>query len=298
MTLIHVICRSKEHRALDLDRETIMVGRSSDSDIILEDISASRNHLMIRQNGDIYRIRDLKSTNGTFVGGKQLDPEDDIEVKEGVPIVVGKTIISIGRAFEGDTAEVFEAIDFSKKAGSTSRIHEEDRPMTPKNNMEFVCKLSRLLGETLDIKSIMEGVLRIIFDLLKRIDRGAVLLMDGETGKIQDVVTGFKGTPDEGVVECCRTVADHCLREGKPVMISNAFIGGEGEIPGALSSKDIGSAMCIPLISRSKTWGVIYFDSIEKPYGFRREDIGLISAMGVPTALAIENAWLYSKNTV
>jgi signal transduction histidine kinase/ActR/RegA family two-component response regulator len=57
----------------------------------------------------------------------------------------------------------------------------------------------------------------------------------------------------------------------------------------------IKSVMCVPLISKSKIRGAIYVDSVSKPYGFRKEDLSLLSALSSPAAIAIENATLYSN---
>jgi len=48
--------------------------------------------------------------------------------------------------------------------------------------------------------------------------------------------------------------------------------------------------MCIPLMRGSKLWGVLYADSVTKPYGFRGEDLCLLSALSTPVAAAIETA--------
>jgi GAF domain-containing protein len=56
----------------------------------------------------------------------------------------------------------------------------------------------------------------------------------------------------------------------------------------------IKSALCVPLISRSEVRGVIYLDSFAEPYGFRDEDLSLLTALGSSAAVAIENALLHS----
>jgi hypothetical protein len=53
--------------------------------------------------------------------------------------------------------------------------------------------------------------------------------------------------------------------------------------------------MCVPLISRSQKLGAIYVDSINRPYGFRKEDLSLLTAFASRAALAIENALLYAN---
>ena len=64
----------------------------------------------------------------------------------------------------------------------------------------------------------------------------------------------------------------------------------EGELPETLKLLNIKSVMCVPLISRAKLWGVLYADSVTKPYGFRGEDLYLLNALSSPVAMAIENA--------
>jgi GAF domain-containing protein len=46
------------------------------------------------------------------------------------------------------------------------------------------------------------------------------------------------------------------------------------------------------MVSKTRTMGVIYVDSITRPYGFRKEDLELLNALSSPVAMAIENAEL------
>ena len=56
---------------------------------------------------------------------------------------------------------------------------------------------------------------------------------------------------------------------------------------------NVRSVMRVPLISRSKVKGVVYVDSVNQPYGFRKEDLSLLTALSIPAAFAIENALLH-----
>ena len=53
--------------------EITSVGRSSENDIVLSDaVMVSARHLEIRKDGDAYHIRDLNSTNGTYLDGQRI----------------------------------------------------------------------------------------------------------------------------------------------------------------------------------------------------------------------------------
>src|SRR5579872_3396501 len=50
----------------------ILVGRSSDLDMVLVEDMVSRKHARIAMQGDQIWIEDLGSTNGTFVNGEKI----------------------------------------------------------------------------------------------------------------------------------------------------------------------------------------------------------------------------------
>ena len=68
-----------------LRRGRTIVGRGSDSDITIDDASASRKHIEIVWDGERAQVTDLKSTNGTQLNGKKLgkallDPDSIIDI--------------------------------------------------------------------------------------------------------------------------------------------------------------------------------------------------------------------------
>jgi hypothetical protein len=64
-------------------RGKLVIGRGSDCDLVLDEPEMSRRHAMIENSGDAIFLRDLGSSNGTFVNGVQvrnavLHPDDQI----------------------------------------------------------------------------------------------------------------------------------------------------------------------------------------------------------------------------
>src|SRR5438477_7618429 len=53
----------------DLTDEVITIGRAPDNMIVVDDPSVSGRHAQLELSGDIYRLKDLDSTNGTRVNG-------------------------------------------------------------------------------------------------------------------------------------------------------------------------------------------------------------------------------------
>src|SRR5438105_6276569 len=55
--------------AHDLTDEVITIGRAPDNMIVIDDPSVSGRHAQLQLAGEVYRLKDLESTNGTRVNG-------------------------------------------------------------------------------------------------------------------------------------------------------------------------------------------------------------------------------------
>ncbi|GAA3706172.1 DUF3662 and FHA domain-containing protein [Zhihengliuella alba] len=75
-----------------LNSDSIILGRSSQADIPVDDTGVSRKHLEIRQeNGRTYAV-DLGSTNGSYVNGQKIDGR--AELFDGSIITMGRSRIT------------------------------------------------------------------------------------------------------------------------------------------------------------------------------------------------------------
>jgi pSer/pThr/pTyr-binding forkhead associated (FHA) protein len=70
----------------------IIIGRSSDLDMVLVEDMVSRKHAKITTDEHVVTIQDLGSTNGTFVNGEKVRKAD---LKDGDRILIGTSIIKI-----------------------------------------------------------------------------------------------------------------------------------------------------------------------------------------------------------
>jgi pSer/pThr/pTyr-binding forkhead associated (FHA) protein len=294
MISIHILNGTEKGRSFEVESDSIHLGRSSANDIILTDKSISRKHLSIRMDGQTCFVRDLNSTNGTVVQGLKIEPDSEVEVAEGVPIAAGNIFISIGKLYEGDVQAIEDSMDLSTSLSEGASVGTHDRPMTPIRNMEFVFKVCEALMQSTDINKTLERILNYIFQLLERVDRGVIILVDVETGSIADIICSYEKNRDETVMMYSRTIVDRVLESKEPIFMSDTMKEEEFERSESMEMMKIRSVMCVPLISRSQIRGVIYVDSVNRPFGFRKDDLRLLTALSSPAAIAIENALLHS----
>ena len=108
------------------DRE-IVIGRSSDLDMVLVEDMVSRRHAKITTSAAEIIIQDLGSTNGTFVNGEKVA---ETRLTEGDRILVGTSIIklvAVNEALQNQSeAEARQQLE----AGARHRATTHSRPMS------------------------------------------------------------------------------------------------------------------------------------------------------------------------
>ena len=123
---LNVSINDQPSQYIDLnDGMSWVAGREEDCDIILEHKYLTKRHFEIIREKELFTIKDLGSSNGTFLNGKKLQSQKPYELKS-------QDIISIG-----DVEILFEARnkDFHKFSENLPAMAEEEQ--TPPPSMAF-----------------------------------------------------------------------------------------------------------------------------------------------------------------
>jgi pSer/pThr/pTyr-binding forkhead associated (FHA) protein len=96
----------------------IIIGRSSDLDMVLVEDMVSRKHAKITTDEHVVTIQDLGSTNGTFVNGEKVRKAD---LKDGDRILIGTSIIKIVFVDGENTSHLTETEARSKMAVAANK---------------------------------------------------------------------------------------------------------------------------------------------------------------------------------
>ena len=160
---------------------------------------------------------------------------------------------------------------FLDSLSEDAELFIQDRPMTSEKNMELINRVSRLLMQSSDISEVLKKILDSILDLLTRIDRGVIILIDDKTGKNRDVI--IRSGKNKTVRLYSRTVVKRVMMERKAIMMRDTRDETKVEASSSMKMMNVQSVMCVPLVSKAKIRGVIYVDSVSAPHGFRTEDL-------------------------
>src|SRR5262245_36828524 len=105
----------------------IIIGRSSDLDMVLVEDMVSRKHAKITTDDKAVTIQDLGSTNGTFVNGEKVRK---VELKDGDRILIGTSIIKLVFVDGELTSHMTETEARSKMAVTANKKPAPGRSMS------------------------------------------------------------------------------------------------------------------------------------------------------------------------
>jgi PAS domain S-box-containing protein len=296
MSVLYMINGPLSGRSFEIDDDEILIGRAPENHIQVVEQSISRSHAKILKREDHYFVEDLGSQNGTYLNGHPISAGFQLELKEGDFVALGNILMSLGPPYAEDGMVTQYSISLLERpeVSREDALHR-DRRITDRDKLERIYEISTLLMQSLEVEEIARMMVDSLFSCLQGIDSAALLLLDPETGEYRQVAAGARDGLQEPSMTYSRTIVQQVIGSGKAIMMSDTSLEKERDLSQSMIMLQIKSLMCVPLISKSQVYGVIYVHSTRMPFGFTRSDLSLLTAVSTPAALAIENALLYAR---
>jgi Nif-specific regulatory protein len=281
-----------------LEAET-SIGRESANRICLSNSSVSRRHCIIKREGELFKISDLESLNGTFV--------NDVPVKE-------RLLAHGDRLRIGDYNFSFLLHEDEALSISSTVLLDEDQIVTGENTLQVriadafhlmardlsaLMKISTTINSMRGLEAIQQQLLELIFEIVPA-ERGAILLVGADLHDFSSIFGLDRQAGPNRAVHVSRTITDRVLREGISILSNDVQ---QNEALGAAESliaSRIQSLLCVPLMLAEKVIGVIYLYTSDPATRFDQDQLQLVTAIAGIAAVALENArhveWLESEN--
>ena len=280
--------------------EEISIGRDRSNGLPIIDLSVSRRHCSIRRLGaERYEIRDLGSRNGTAVNGL---PITERLLGHGDEIRIGDChfLFLLSESNEPTNPGSVQFDD----AGDTRtllRLRREGSHLQLEPLLDEAAAQSRVSGSLAVLLKIGAGIQvargteEIARQLLERIfeavpaERGAVLLFEGTRDEPTFAYSRRRDGGANSMVSAHSAIVAQTRREEIAISASGPLAGGAWK-----------RVLAAPIMSQSKTLGVIYLEANDPGLAFDEEHLQLATAVGRILGMPFENArrreWLEAEN--
>jgi len=303
----------------ELSREETRIGRAIDqNDIVLEDAQVSRQHAVVKRDGQHLTLIDPGSANGTFINGHRIREHP---LKDGDLFVIGRYTLQ----FNHQTAAVSIKYDEKKigntvllrapselgvvipkmdsaavaatGAGSKSLLEYIDVLRKKAETLARIYELNQMLGSDFSQEDIFKKVSEMVFRLTPA-DRFLVLLKEEGAGELVTVAAEFRD-PDSskagGQITISKTVVDRVMAERMSLLSFDTQSDERFLAAQSIVMQHISSVMCAPLLGKDGVLGVIYVDCRENLKLLREDDLDLLNAVAAETSIAVDNAITHKR---
>jgi adenylate cyclase len=281
---------------------TAVVGRAPTSDIPVFDPTISRRHAELVADDRGVQVRDLGSSNGTFLNGSRIE---NGTVTVGDTVTFGKVAFKLNQvagapvpasgskdAPAGATivrqlpvrntpGSAFAAI----KSGEQSAVQSGEDKVQQK--LSILLEVSKELGRSVDTDSILLKIVEQAYQILT-VDRVAIQLMDENGALVTKIARDKRGAEQQRTVP--QSIARAAIADKVAILSDNA---GEDQRFGGQSilMQQVRSAICSPLMGgEDRVLGVIYVDNVSASHRFNEDDLNFVVAFSGIAAVAIENS--------
>ncbi len=303
------------------DGASIHIGRATSNDITLPHSSISRSHALLESKRDVWVVTDQHSANGVLVNGVRIERA---ELKSGDVIGLGDiklrfedmtTGAVVGKTSPEVASHLTQILDRENVAKLLDRAKakppvEVGAPRADtERRIEFLERENRLLtllyqvSRALADKTTVEDMTQCVLDLVLQIDgaeRGYAMLLtedslrDGTKAtaayNFLPAIIRYRQAPKSASpqVALSRAIIQQVMESKGPLLVMDAMEDARFSASHSMALSGMQSAMCAPLGSRERLFGLLYVDNLSKRGTFTPEDLEIFAVIAAQAGLVID----------
>ncbi len=280
---------SGETQVVILKQDRYELGRADSNDLCFREVAGlSRKHLVFEREGTNWAVRDLGSTNGTFVNGTQVNGTQVLKPRDKVTAGELTVVYSEGGAPAAQT------VIFVEKPAATTQettmtesldgvLAAESKVVAGSGHTEALVRAGRELAGHMPLDKLFELILNLSVDAVGA-SRG--VLMTLEEGELQPRASKGAG------FRISSHVRDLVIKEKRSLVVRDALTDQALAARRSIVQDQIRSMLAVPLQTNNGVIGLIYLDSPFLIREFTKDDLSVLTVMSNIAAVRIETARL------
>ncbi len=281
--------------------QSLLIGRSSSADLVIEDESMSRKHARLyREGGQVY-IEDLGSQNGTWVNSRKIT--QPTPAPAGALIRLSNTLITTGSrspapppepSFLANDDELSERTLF-RNATEMLRLQDEapveaaepgDDPQNHLKRLKILNEVHRDVADMDDKDALLELILDRLFDHLH--PEQSVIFLKREDGSLYPAASrSLSGLKRKFTYS--RRLASEVTEKGMAALVYDVRLDKRFSASASMVASGLRSLAAAPLLSRKGCLGMIVLASRAQIRQFTEDDLALLVSLASVASLRIRN---------
>ena len=284
-------------------KRAITIGRAPDNVLVIQDGKVSSYHARIDLENAGVTIADLGSKNGTFVNGHSV--LTSMKIKPGLEVALGNSCLEVRLANTG------RGVRFSPYSSNRPQIRAKidtvrglelqpakdglrNSPTKAQRGLAVLHEMGTLVSSEIDEDGFLAKLMDLIFSMLPA-DRAALILLD-DHGDPQPRVMRTSDPSESEDIQVSRTILTKVLEGGVSILTADAGSDVRLSSGASVIAQNIRSAMCVPIRGKRRTLGAIYVDTVLSIGVFGKDDLHVLTTVGIVAGTALENIELFQRN--
>jgi len=284
-----------------------VLGRHPSCDIVIPDSSVSRHHAAFIRDGERVLIEDLRSRNGTLVNGRRVAGQRPLSDRDEVSVGEHRMEFRIASRSDAEAPSSTGNADYlDSHAGSSlivsqmemPRDADEDAPgANAADQLRALFGINRAIGASLSLEEVLPRLLEGLFEIYTQADRGFVLLVDPDSGRLLLRGKKVRGPGQEGPPRLSVSVLDTVLATRRAILSNDLQSDSRFDASQSIMSGWLRSVMCVPICrADGSVLGVVQLDAKARGRGeFRERDLEVLAGIAGAAAQAVEQALAHDE---
>lgn len=286
---LSIYLAGKPTQVLILELDLYEIGRAESNALCFREVQGlSRRHAAFERNGSTWFVRDMGSTNGTFVNGKRIS--EPYHLRSGDRVTVGELSLTftdmLPPARADDTVRFIEEPGTSAKTTAEATLDgvlENDHEIQGSPHMRALLQAGRELCGHLSLDELFNVIMNLSVDTVNAA-RGVLITLEGGE---------FRVRASKGVGFSISThVRDLVVKERRSLLVRDALTDMALAARMSIVQDQIRGIIAVPLQTERQVIGLIYLDSPVHVREFTKDDLNVLTVLANIAAIRIEQARL------
>lgn len=282
-----------------LDTGDFSIGRENSNTLCLSDGLVSRQHCVVESRNRKFILRDLGSTNGSFVNGLAIQEK---ALRHGDRITIGNSSLVFILNEEDPLVSGRVDIDLEEKPlDALQRLRQEDTvylnpgaqhflPLPAERlaqDLQALLKISQAIQSIRKVEPLLQELLGLILNAIPA-ERGAILL--GTEPESFSHVFGWDRREGAGrSISVSRTVLRQVMESGSALFSDRIEHDKLLQESASLEISKASSILCVPIERFRKKLGAIYLESSDPDIPFDQHHLHFLTAAASSAAVTLQN---------